>query len=124
MICLVLGFVMSREGKVASFTGWTDGLLLYAMIFMAFEIGISHLLWNNRQSNIPVTNVQTEKWMHYRTSCILRWACLQGGILISVILSYLEQNTAGFAIAAVGLAFLFLARPSRDYVAENYGLND
>ncbi len=112
---------MSREGAVATFSGWSDGLLLIAAIVMMAEIVLSFLLWSNRQSKIPVAGLLFEKWMHYRSSCIFRWACLEGGILIAVVLSYLEQNPAGFSIAAIGLGFLFLARPSREYFVEHYG---
>ncbi len=120
-VCVVLGLVMSREGAVATFTGWSDGLLLIAAIVMAAEVAISYLLWRSRQASIPISAPLFDKWMHYRSSCILRWACLEGGILIAVLLSYLEQNPAGFSIAAIGLGFLFLARPSREYFVEHYG---
>ena len=123
LMSCVIGFLLTSDGAVANFASLTDGLLLFAIIIMAAEIVISFVLWNNRQSNIPTTNVQSEKWAHYRSSCILRWACLEGGVLISIILSFLEQNPAGFSIAALGLGFLFLARPSREYVAEQYGIN-
>ncbi len=122
LVSIMLGFMMSGDGAVADFKGLTSRMLQIAAIVMVVEIALSFLLWQNRQSSIPITNDQAEKWMHYRSSCILRWACLEGGILICVVLSFLEQNPAGLSIAAVGLVFLFLARPSKEFVEEHYGI--
>ncbi|MCF8246899.1 MAG: hypothetical protein K9J37_10535 [Saprospiraceae bacterium] len=122
LVSIMLGFIMSGDGAVADFTGLTSGMLQIAIIVMTVEIALSFVLWRNSQSSIPTTDEQSEKWTHYRSSCIIRWACLEGGVLICVVLSFLEQNPAGFSIAAVGLAFLFLARPSKAYVAEQYGM--
>lgn len=122
-ISIVLGYLLTNEAAITDYAGLGSGFLAIAAAIMAVEVVISYLIWNKRQSNIPATNVATEKWAHYRSSCILRWAMLEGGIFLSVVLTYLEQNLAGFVITAIGLAFLFLARPSRDYVSEKYGLN-
>lgn len=122
LVSIMLGFLLVRDGALADYSKFTSGFLPIAAAIMFMEIAISFTIWNRRQSNIPVTNVASEKWLHYRSSCILRWALLEGGILISVILTFLERNPAGFCIPAVGLVFLFLARPSRDYVAEQYKL--
>ena len=43
-VCIVLGLVMSREGAVATFKGWSDGLLFIATIVMAAEVVVSYLL--------------------------------------------------------------------------------
>ncbi len=122
LMSIVLGFLLTQDAAVADFSGLTKGLLAIALVLMSLEIVVSNFIWRSRQATIPTAGLPSEKWLHYRTACILRWALLEGGILISVVLTFLERNTAGFCITAVGLAFLFLARPSRDYVAEQYGL--
>lgn len=123
LMSIVIGGLLYSEGASADYAGLGSGFLLIAAVIMVLEISVSNVIWNNRQSNIPVTNVATEKWAHYRSSSILRWALLEGGIILSVVLTYMEKNLAGFIITAIGLAFLYLARPSRDYVSEKYGLN-
>ncbi|MBI1225146.1 MAG: hypothetical protein GC192_07885 [Bacteroidetes bacterium] len=123
LIAVFLGFMMTSDGAVADFAGLMKGFLLIAMVLMAAEISASNLIWRSRQAKIPATNDPAVKWMHYRTSCIIRWALLEGGVLISVVLTFLEQNLAGFCIAAVGLVFLLMAKPSRDYVADQYRIS-
>jgi len=123
LISCMLGFLLKRDGAVADYTGFTSGYLPIAAGILFMEIIISFVLWNKRQSEELTTKTTSEKWMHYRSACILRWALIEGGILISVVLTFLQQNLAGFVLVAIGLAFMFLARPNRDYVAEKYGLN-
>ncbi len=119
----VLGFIMSSDGIAPAPISWLEGFPLYAIVIMAFEIVMSFVLWNMRQSKLPTNATVDEKLMHYRSSCILRWACLEGGVLISVIFAFLAHNPAIFAVSTVGLALMFLARPSKDYLMEKYGVD-
>ena len=38
LMCIVLGYLMTNEGAVANFDGWSHGLLLIATIVMGAEI--------------------------------------------------------------------------------------
>ena len=122
ILSAVIGLLLSNKGAAADYSGIFQGFLLAASGILALQLVVSYLVWNKRQSGIPASAGSTEKMAHYQTSCILRWALIESGTLISVILTFLEQNLAGLAIAAVGLAFLFLAKPNKDYVMEKYGL--
>lgn len=123
LMATLMGFLISTEGEVKESTNWLEGFPLYAILLMAAEVVASYFLWNMRQSKLPDAGASAaDKLAHYRSACILRWACLQGAVLVSIIFAFLDRNPMIFAVSAVGLALLFLARPSKDYFSEKYGV--
>jgi hypothetical protein len=119
----VLWFLIKSQAGEPSPINWLEGFPLYALIIMVVQVAASTLLWSNRQSKLPSAGTADEKWAHFSSSCILRWACLDGGILVSIVLAYLALQPEIFAISAAGLVLLFLARPSKEYLSEKYGLD-
>jgi hypothetical protein len=124
MVAVILGGIISTEGTVTDYNGFVTGLLGIAAILMAAVLTVSQLIWNKRQGEIPNLKTADEKWMHYRSASIVRWAMIEGSIFFAICMVFVEKNLAGYLLVAVGLAFLYLARPNRDYAAEKYGFRD
>jgi hypothetical protein len=118
----IIWFLMPNTGILATTINWFEGLPLISIIVMAVEIALSYFVWFSRQSKIPATASANEKWNHYQSSCVIRWACLQGATLITIVFAHLVQHPYIFGVSAVGLALLIIARPSKDYLMEKYGL--
>lgn len=65
-----------------------------------------------------------EKLLHYRTRNILRWAVLQGGNMIALVLAALEGDTLLLFWFAFGVMAFAVMRPSLDKFREEYQLTN
>ena len=84
----------------------------------------SYFIAQQRKNGIPVNGSVQEKIDHYRTTSIMKWAIMEGGNLISLVLTFVMANTNYLMWFGLGLAAFVLLRPAKDKFMEEYQINN
>lgn len=113
---LVLFFVMQdsiTQEVVPPFNYVIPGAVL-------FGITASYFIGQMRNNGIPTNGTTQEKLAHYHFSSILNFALMEGGNLISLVLTFAVANTNYLMWFGLGLAAFVLLRPNKDSFMERY----
>ena len=110
-------FYLMQEGYENS-PEFPFDIIIPGAVVMGFAI--SYFIGQQRKNDIPVNGNMQEKLDHYRTTNILKWAILEGGNLISLILTFVMASTNYLLWFGLGLAAFVLLRPAKDKFMEEY----
>ncbi|MEO1258111.1 MAG: hypothetical protein AAFZ15_04915 [Bacteroidota bacterium] len=110
-------FYLMQEGPENSPVSPFD-IIIPGAVVMGFAV--SYFIGQQRKNAIPVNGSMQEKLDHYRTTNIIKWALLEGGNLISLVLTFATANTNYLLWFGLGLAAFVLLRPSKDKFMEEY----
>lgn len=109
----------SHEGS-----GSTLELLLPAFfLFASFAGGL--ILYKNRIEGMKrKESTLTEKVTAYRNASILRWALMEGAILLCIVLALVGFGKLLLLVAALGLGVFLTARPDPKAFAREFRLSE
>lgn len=94
------------------------GMLAFIiLVWMAFS---SFLLYRKRTARGAKMESLPLKLMHYRTSCIFRWAMLEFANIAVIMLAFVERNSSIMLLFALGIAVFLLTRPGEDSFKSDY----
>lgn len=85
-----------------------------------FGILSSRFIGQIKNNNIPTNGSIQEKLTHYQSSSILKFALMEVGNLISLVLAFVMANTGDLIWFGIGLAAFVLLMPKRDAFIETY----
>ncbi|MEZ4961664.1 MAG: hypothetical protein R2830_17680 [Saprospiraceae bacterium] len=116
---LIWWLLQQQETKSA---GIFSGSGLLVMLVVGCAALISLILNRSRSEKGADLKGLPQKLMHYRTTCIFRWAFLEMGNMVAIIFAFLDQNSTLLLFFALGIGLFLLARPSNVQFAEMYHL--
>lgn len=124
---IIIGLVLMYATEKRKISSLMETLFSqYGMLAIAAFIWmllISFLLYRRRLAKGVQLESLTEKLEHYRVSCIMRWAMLEFGILIVVVLAMIDGNYPLFLVYALGVAIFAFTRPGIDDFKSEYSIN-
>ncbi|MEZ4932688.1 MAG: hypothetical protein R2788_11275 [Saprospiraceae bacterium] len=113
---LVMFYAMETDLKkevVPPFNFVIPGAVLFGLM-------ASYFIGQMRNNGIPTNGTIQEKLTHYQSTSILKFALMEGGNLISLVLTFMMANTNYLMWFGLGLAAFFLLRPNKDSFMEQY----
>lgn len=121
VFCGVMWWLLSRIETVNE-TGFLSSNSLLAIFIFAWMVFISFFLYRKRSLRGERLGRITEKLTHYRISSIFRWAMLEMGNLLLVLIAYFDQNQKLMLLFALGIFIFWMTRPSVEAFSTDYQL--
>lgn len=90
---------------------------------MILQVFLSTYLFKKRLSEIDEDDTIEQKLEDYRAACIIRWALLEGAVIVNAILFFLFENQINLLVSVVGLGIFFLSRPTKITVFNDLNLH-
>jgi divalent metal cation (Fe/Co/Zn/Cd) transporter len=96
-----------------------------APILMLLGIVLSAILYQKQiNAIVQKTDISlAQKLSDYRTASIIRWTCIEGAILVSVVLLFLTGNYYYLIFLFVLLVFFVMYTPSKDQIIAHLRLS-
>jgi hypothetical protein len=121
LIGLILWYLMMGKANQSELY---PGYKWIAPVAVLGCIAVSFLLGNKHREGIPALTKLDEKLDHFRRTSIVRYALVEGGNLIAVLLAFMSSDDSLLLWFALGIAAFVLLRPSLDDFAGRYSLSD
>lgn len=80
--------------------------------YMIFAIAIGYWLFGNQMKNAKASNNLNDKLHTYRSASIIRWALLEGAVLVALIFYLLSGSVVLLAVAGISLVAFLLLHPN------------
>jgi len=110
-ILLLLHFFISPI-KLSGFESKIGPLTMVALCTASVCLLLSNFLFRKRVKSIGSNEINSENINDYRGAYILRWALLEGAILVNVIIYFFaEKHPALIVVALLLLLLLFVSKP-------------
>ena len=116
MITLVIYYLISTNPSETIYSFNTMFFRISAVILLLC------LLAGSKLYQININHASNKKFDSYeaahsnfRATNILRWAFLECGTVMSIILAYLDNNLLGLILGAIGLLFLYISKPNVEH---------
>lgn len=116
LICGIFLF-LTIQGKEEA----TSHYIFIGPLLSIATITAAFMLYNTHKKQAKKIKDEDEKLLHHRSTNIIRWALLEGGNLINVILFFLEGNYIYLLFFAMGLLAFLMLRPTEKAFKEEYG---
>lgn len=100
-----------------------DGLAIRIPILVFILLASAFFLGRNRIEAARNQNTLQEKMVAYRAAVIIRWALLEGSVLLASVFFFLSRNLLLLTVALIGWAVLAIFYPSRDRIITDLDLS-
>lgn len=102
-----------------------DPLILYLpAAVMLIGVLLGEFLFRRQVKDARPLPELIDKLNAYRAACIVRWAAIEGPVLLATIFFMLYADKYFMAIALVGMALMAFARPTPEKAVQNLQLNE
>ena len=101
-----------------------DPIEYLAPIMAVTVIALSTILFNKLIGEIDYTSRPVNRFTKYQTAFIVKMALLEGGALMNIVACIITKNALFLAIAAIVFFIMSAARPTKDKVYGQLGLQD
>ncbi len=123
MIFAFIWWLLSQN-EVAVETGLFFGNGILLLVIFGWVVFAAFYLYKKRASRAEKLPGLLSKLSHYRISSVFRWAMLELGNLLLILVSYFEQNQKLLMFFAVGLLIFFMTRPTVEAFSRDYNLTE
>ncbi|HFA50704.1 MAG TPA: hypothetical protein ENJ95_16980 [Bacteroidetes bacterium] len=115
---LIFYYLMQSEGREDTLESPFNIIIPGAV---AFGIIASYLVGQYQKNNLPPAGSSAdEKLEHFRRWSIVRFALLEGGNLVALVLAFMFGSINYMLCFVVGLAAFILLRPVKDRFVQDY----
>jgi hypothetical protein len=119
-IVLIMFYFMAPDGS-ESLSG--DGFIMYIPLVMLTLIAGAFYLGRNRIEAARQLRDLKQKMTAYRAALILRWALIEGSVLMTSVFFFLTRDIQLLIVAGVGIVIFALFFPSRERIITDLELS-
>lgn len=102
-----------------------DPVILYLpAAFMLLGVLFGEFMFRRQTKEASQHPELIDKLNAFRTACIMRWASMEGPVLLAIVFFLLYADKYFMAIALVGMALMAFARPTPQQAVKNLNLNE
>ncbi len=115
-------YLNSGPGLDADYALQGGPMKWFVPLGMAFLLGLAFLINRRRLASAPAGGSVELRWNHYRTTCLIRWAMVEGAVFLSLVFYLLDEEWSYLLYGLAGLAILGLWRPEAGELERHYRL--